>query len=92
MVMTSFPKQAYGFFTEEMDGETVLYRLGAHKAIHLNETAAVIWKLSDGSRTVAQLIDFIRSEYPDASDDIGPDVQRAVEQLKHEGAILYVEN
>ena len=53
MTPQTVPKQAFGFFVEEMEGENLLYRLGGHKAIHLNDTATVIWKLCDGSRNSA---------------------------------------
>ena len=88
MVLDSRPKQAFGFFIEEMDDESVIYRLGAHKAIHLNATASVIWKLSDGSRTVQDLIDFLKAEYPDDSGTILADVTEAVNLLSREGAVI----
>ncbi len=66
MSPTVIPKQAFGFYIEELDGENLLYRLGVHKAIHLNETATLIWKLCDGSRTMQEIMDLLKGEYPDA--------------------------
>jgi coenzyme PQQ biosynthesis protein PqqD len=92
MTPTSVPKQAFGFFVEEMEGENLLYRLGTHKAIHLNETATLIWKLCDGSRTVQDIVDLLRKEFPDSEADIAVDVREAVELLANEGALLEVSN
>lgn len=91
-MLNARPKQAFGFFIEEMDDESVIYRLGAHKAIHLNSTAAAIWKLSDGSRTVRDLVDFLKSEYPDETADIVGDVTEAVSLLSREGAVILTEH
>lgn len=82
------PKLAFGFFVEEMEGENLLYRLGSHKAIHLNDTATLIWKLCDGSRTVGEIIDLLVREYPGSEAAIGADVQETVQLLFSEGALV----
>jgi len=87
MVLNAYPKQSFGFMVEEMDDESILYRLGTHKAIHLNATAAAIWKLSDGTRSVQNIIDFLSEEYPDARQEIEGDVLQAINQLSAEGAV-----
>jgi pyrroloquinoline quinone biosynthesis protein D len=92
MTPQTVPKQAFGFFVEEMDGENLLYRLGGHKAIHLNDTATVIWKLCDGSRTVQDIIDLLKKEYPRSEAAVAADVREAVELLVSEGALLEVGN
>jgi hypothetical protein len=84
----SIPKQGFGFFVEDMDGETLLYRLGAHKAIHLNQIAAVIWKLCDGTRSVQDIVDLLCAQYPGVEADVDTDVHSAVQMLAAEGAIL----
>ena len=88
MTPQTLPKQAFGFFVEEMEGENLLYRLGGHKAIHLNDTATLIWKLCDGSRTVQAIIDLLKKEYPGSEVAIGTDVLEAVQLLLNEGALL----
>jgi coenzyme PQQ biosynthesis protein PqqD len=88
MKALSIPKPAFGVFVEEMDGETLLYRLGAHKAIHLNEMAAVIYRLCDGTRTVQEIIDVLRDQYPASEADIPADVTSALDMLAAEGAVL----
>ena len=90
MTPQTVPKQAFGFFVEEMEGENLLYRLGGHKAIHLNDTATLIWKLCDGSRTVQEIIDLLAKEYPGSETAIAADVREAIELLVSEGALLEV--
>jgi pyrroloquinoline quinone biosynthesis protein D len=90
MTPGSIPKQAFGFFVEELDGENLLYRLGAHKAIHLNDSATVIWRLCDGSRTVQQIIDLLKAQYPEAEGAVASDVAEAIALLVQEGALLEV--
>jgi pyrroloquinoline quinone biosynthesis protein D len=90
MTPETVPKQAFGFFVEEMEGENLLYRLGGHKAIHLNDTATVIWKLCDGSRSVQGIIDLLKNEYPGAEAAVAADVREAIEMLVGEGALLEV--
>jgi hypothetical protein len=80
-------KKSFGYFVEEMDGECLLYRLGAYKAIHLNESAALIWKLCDGTRSAQHIIALLGQEYPDNL-DLPADVHAAVELLIREGALL----
>lgn len=82
------PQQAAGYFVEEIDGEKLLYRLGGHKAIHLNDSATVIWTLCDGTRTAQDIIDLLKSEYPGSEAAIAADVREAIELLLSEGALL----
>jgi len=90
MTPQSVPKQAFGFFVEEMEEENLLYRLGSHKAIHLNDSATVIWKLCDGSRTVQEIINVLRTHFPGSEGTIAADVQEAIGVLADEGALLEV--
>lgn len=82
------PKQAFGFVAEDMDGETLLYRLGAHKAIHLNETASLIWRLCDGTRSVQAIVDELRNVFPGSETDVSADTQEALSLLVGEGALI----
>ena len=81
------PKRSAGVFIEEIEGENLIYRLGTHQAIHLNETATVIFKLCDGSRSVQQVIDLLAAEYPIAEADVTTDVLDAVDLLVREGVL-----
>ena len=88
MTPSSIPKQAFGFFVEELDGENLLYRLGAHKAIHLNDSATLIWRLCDGTRTVQEISDLLKGQYPGSENAVASDVAEAIGLLVSEGAVL----
>ena len=81
------PGQSANFYVEELDGEFLLFRHGSSKAILLNETAGLIWRLCDGTRSVAAIIDFFAAQYPSA-EDIATDVTVTIEQLEKVGAIV----
>jgi pyrroloquinoline quinone biosynthesis protein D len=78
--------QAGGFFIEEMDGEVLLYKTGTHKAVYLNETAALVWKLCDGERTVGDIAKLLADSFPNCG-TLEQDVQKAMETLLREGVI-----
>jgi hypothetical protein len=81
-------RQFPGIVVEEMDGEILLYRPSTHKALHLNGTAAVIWKLCDGTRTAKDIVDCLAAEFPDNQSRIAVEVQEAVDQLLRDGALV----
>jgi Coenzyme PQQ synthesis protein D (PqqD) len=81
-------KQAPGIVVEEMDDEILLYRPSTHKAIHLNGTAAVIWKLCDGTRTTQDLAGCLSAEFPSAQPSIAAEVQETVNLLLRDGVLV----
>jgi len=81
------PVQRYTFVLEEMDEEALLYHEGLKKTIYLNETAAVIWKLCDGERTIQNIIDLLNQAYADSGDHVNADVADAIASLAGEGAL-----
>ncbi|MEM7303463.1 MAG: PqqD family protein [Pseudomonadota bacterium] len=38
-----------------LDGETIIYNKKSHQAVCLNESAAKVWELADGSRSLADI-------------------------------------
>lgn len=77
----SRPVPRAGVRFEELDGEAVVYDRTGKRAIYLNETATVVWKLLDGQRTVADISALLSKEYPDAAAEIETDVSGAVDQM-----------
>ena len=60
----------------------------ANKAIHLNDSATLIWKLCDGSRSVQDIVDLLKMEYPGSEAAVDGDVREAIALLVSEGALL----
>lgn len=83
----SIPVPRKDFVFSQMDGEALLYRHSVNKTIHLNESAAAVWQLCDGERTVQQLVDVLADAFPDARAEIAGDVHQAVDELYAEGAL-----
>lgn len=75
------------FVIEEIDHESLIYRRPTKAAIYLNETATVIWKLCDGSRTVEEIIAILVESFPDAAGDIAADVRETIDELVRSGAL-----
>jgi coenzyme PQQ biosynthesis protein PqqD len=86
---STVPARRRGFHVQAMDGETLIYRHAAKKAIYLNETAAVIWELCDGERSIKEIVDALTEAYPETRDEIVVDVIEAVERLHREGALRF---
>ena len=64
-----------------MDGESLLYCHEKMTMVYLNESAAVIWRLCDGQRTVGQIIDVLKSAYPNLSHQMDAEVCDTIQQF-----------
>jgi hypothetical protein len=58
-----------GLLTEELDGEVLVYDLSGDTALHLNQTAALVWRSCDGRRTVADLTTLVSEELGEPADE-----------------------
>jgi biotin operon repressor len=69
------------------DGIIVVDKV-AGKYYKLNETEREIWVLSDGSRTIDQIVETIYKEYDATLEIVKEDVTQALEKLKKKGLII----
>jgi Coenzyme PQQ synthesis protein D (PqqD) len=81
------PKPAGNIETEIVEGEVLLYQPQGTKATYLNPTAAVIWGLCDGARSVREIIRLIGEGYPDA-DDMANHVMVTLRELQESGLLV----
>ena len=58
-----------------------------HKAIYLNGTAALVWKLCDGTRTVDDIAALLTENFSEPH--VAHDVRQAIETLVREGILSY---
>ena len=72
---------------ETLDGETILLPPARSLVIYSNPTAALIWQLCDGVRSVEAIIDLLCEAYPESQDDIRRDVPEVVQILVEHGAL-----
>jgi hypothetical protein len=71
---------------EDLDTDVLLYEPTRRTMIRLNESAATVWRLCDGSRSLADLIALLSDAYPTTS-AVDADVEAAVLRLASEGVI-----
>jgi hypothetical protein len=87
--LEAIPNQHRDFQIEQIDGETLLYQHQLKRVIYLNESAALVWHLCDGRRSVADIIDLLINSYADIEDTVRADVIEAIDGLVLEDA-LYI--
>jgi pyrroloquinoline quinone biosynthesis protein D len=80
------PKRDAGCVEEVLEGEIVLYSSCSAKALYLNESAALVWQLIDGQRSIAQIEVLLKDAYPEAA-SLTDDVSEAIEALRKHGVI-----
>lgn len=79
-------RRADGYRTELLDDEVLLYNPAQTRVIALNETAALVWQLCDGTRTRAEIVALIGEAYPEA-DAVAADVDNLLATLRGAGAV-----
>jgi hypothetical protein len=82
------PVQADGTETEIVDDEVLVYHPRQTRAVYLNVTAAVVWGLCDGRRSVREIIDAIGDAYPEAGAGLVDDVLMTVDRLRESGVLV----
>lgn len=60
----------------------LLYSRDKTQAVFLNATAALIWRLCDGQRSVAVIRSLLQEAYPQAADEVAQDLRVALEHLR----------
>ena len=83
----SIPVPDGEFTLEELDNELLLYHPSKTTTVYMNETASIIWRLCDGQRTVADIVELIKESYPEAGDGVGDDVESTLRMFSEHGAI-----
>jgi hypothetical protein len=73
----------------ELDGEMVLLNLATEEYYSLNEVGTRLWDLTDGKRTVAEMIDTILQEYEAERAGVTEDVLALFQELTDEGLVAW---
>ena len=84
--MNSYPMgRKDNLVVQEIDGEVLIYDLTENKAFCLNETSALVWQACDGTKSAAEISQFISQKLNlPANEDL---VWFALDQLKKEKLI-----
>jgi hypothetical protein len=70
-----------GYLLERIADEVVVYHPTRTTSLYLNETAAVIWELCDGSRSTNDIIALLQDLYPDSGEGIAGQVEDMIRRL-----------
>ena len=87
MQFESVPQAVEGFQVEKLDGEIILLHPLRNIIIYSNQSAALIWQLCDGLRSVETIIEILSAAYPEAREQIRADVPATLQTLIRQGAI-----
>lgn len=63
------PRAKSGFLSEPLDDELILYDQSRDRGHCLNRTAALVWRLSDGEHSIADMAAILRTELDPAADE-----------------------
>jgi hypothetical protein len=77
------------FRLERLEDEILLYYPGLTKTIQLNQTAAIVWELCNGTQSIREIADALGDAYPDHAAGMPEDVEATVRRLAAEGAIEF---
>ena len=89
MPPSPIPIPAAGFSLEELDGDLLLFNAADGRLLDLNSTAALVWQLCDGTRSMAAIIALLSDAYPDAAENINEDVPHILADLRRFGALEF---
>ncbi len=75
------PRQAPGCHTRDLDGEKVVYDPVSHEVVVLNGTAAFLFELCDGERTVSDILDAFAERFDAPRDVLARDLGATLTDL-----------
>jgi hypothetical protein len=85
--MVVLSKRADRFTETDIDEEIIVMRLDNGEFFSLEGTAAAAWRLIDGTRDRATLIEALAQEYDADDREIAADVEDFLAQLKEQGLL-----
>jgi hypothetical protein len=72
---------------EQLDDDLLLYHPGLTRAIHLNQTASIIWQLCDGRRSSQDIAELLCEAFPADREQIPEHVDATLQRFADEGAL-----
>jgi hypothetical protein len=82
------PEPAADVEMDTVGEEVLLSRPQQARAVYLNQSAAAVWALCNGSRSVQEIIRVIAECYPDADAKLADQVLVTIHQLQESGVLL----
>lgn len=85
--MAAIRKLVDNFTEADIDDEIILMRLDNGELLSLADTAAATWRLIDGQRDRAALVEALAAEYSAGDEEIAGDIGQLLGQLREAGLI-----
>jgi hypothetical protein len=82
------PKRDPSCDEEVLEGEIVLYCSTVAKAVYLNPSAALVWRLIDGRRSVGEIEALLTGAYPEVA-TLREELIETVQALQEQGVIHF---
>lgn len=81
------PRPKPDYRIERLDGEILLYHPASTKVMYLNETASLIWRLCDGTRTTADIAGLLQEAFPEQAATIADEVESTLRRFVEQDAL-----
>ena len=90
-LLGAIPARSDQFVLEELDGDLLLFNPQNGRLLELNSTAALVWQLCDGARSVAEIEALLAGLYPDAAGSISHELPAILRQFQEAEALTWQE-
>jgi hypothetical protein len=90
MLENKSPRSVPGYQIEILEGEIILFHPAKTKILYGNLSSALIWRLCDGQRSVAEIVQLLSAAYPEVAQNMEVDVQETLLTFAQHGAIEWV--
>ncbi|MCP4401597.1 MAG: PqqD family protein [bacterium] len=84
------PKQVSDIEIETFGDGVLLYHQTIREAVHLNNSAALIWTLCDGNNSMADIENILKNAYPEGKDSLRSDINSILETLQKSHTIEFI--
>lgn len=85
------PVHQAGCRLQAIDGELLLFNPARETVLYCNQTAAAVWYLCDGHRTVTQIAQLLADTFPETGEEVLADIQEVVQHLVCHQALTLAE-
>jgi hypothetical protein len=83
------PDRSAGMAWQTIEGEMILLNIPGKELMGLNEVAARIWSLIDGTRSIARIAEAVAAEFDVSAEEAHRDVIDFVAELNELGALSW---
>ena len=89
MTVLKKPRQKPDYRLEKLENEILLYHPAKTQVLYLNETASLIWKLCDGTRTTAEITQLLEDAFPEHAAKIRDEVDSTLRSFVEQDAMEF---